>query len=188
VSPQTKARLLGCLKALPTAFWVILASLFALLMGILRYGRDKAQEGASHEATRAEIETLRKAAAGKNDAEAQRLWQEQVRKGRRGKGVLILPLLLLAGQARAADACAETRPSFCPAGWVCVRTDCAVEDAIQKAELRQEVSDLKRKARRVHFDFTCGLGAATVVTQEWDLKAYPTPGACVYGLAIRIGG
>lgn len=101
--------------------------------------------------------------------------------------VLTAAYVLLTVCASAAELDCETRPSWCAPGYACTPISCLTELRVQLEEARLDALYSKRAARRLHFDLTCGPGAATVVTQEWDLKGYPTPGACVVGLAVRLG-
>ena len=91
----------------------------------------------------------------------------------------------------------ETRPAWCERGYVCQPTACAAESAAQLGLLMAELDAARaRRWRRFHADLACGAGVASALVAHqtpdgdyggMDLDWFPSPGACVFGLAFRLG-
>lgn len=79
----------------------------------------------------------------------------------------------------------HARPAFCPAGWICIPTHCAAEDAAELFLLTSQVEALKLKARKGHFHLmgvTCGPAASLSVDSGQTTLAGTV--SCAVGLTI----
>lgn len=89
-------------------------------------------------------------------------------------------LCLMPAAALADDA--PKNPPWCQKGYVCVPTDYLAERTARIYELRAELARTKARAARFGFAAGCGVGVASVVTQDWKVESSPAATcALIYG-------
>lgn len=81
----------------------------------------------------------------------------------------------------------RSRPSWCQPNFSCVPSACLASLRIQLDEAVANLAAARIRSRRFHADLACGPGIATALDKDFGLSTFPTPGACIVGLAIRLG-
>lgn len=88
-------------------------------------------------------------------------------------------LVLGAAITGSASQAADERPSWCPAGYQCLRNEELARDTIYKIRLEQEILNERAKRKRFGCVAGGGFGKTWVVSEELDVRG-------LYGVGLNI--
>lgn len=181
------ARVPGKVRMALAALGAMLVAGLALFFKGKRAGEVQAEADAIIARGKADAGKVHGLEAAHDDHGVQDALADAAAKARKVTGLIVaLGLLWLAGgPILAGETDCRSRPAWCAAGFVCLPTSCAADDAAELFLLTSQVEAMKKKANKGHFRLmgvTCGPAASLSV--DAGQTTFAGTISCAVGLTI----